>query len=308
MKPHTALIALAVGLCPLAAPALTLEFPASVTVTADEANGADEVRLPMAAFDGAEVAMRLADGQVTRQAWRLAAGRITTLQILAPLRDQLLADGFEVLFECRDRVCGGYDFRFAADILGEPAMHVDLGDFRYLLAESPVGVTVALIVSRSPSHGFVQLTRVGGDLPLRDVVVTSSKSEAFSAPLNAGPLLAGLSETGRAPLDDLLFQSGSAELERSDFPSLAALAGYLGTNPDITVTLVGHTDATGGLEGNIALSRRRAEAVRATLIRDHGVRSAQVGAQGVGYLAPRASNATDDGRSANRRVEVVLDR
>jgi len=306
MTLRTALSALALGLCPLAASALTLEFPAPVTVTADEVSAVDEARLPMAAFDGAGVAMRQTDGQVTRQAWRLAAGRMTTLQIMVPLREQLQADGFTVLFECRDRVCGGYDFRFAADVLGEPAMHVDLGDFRYLLAEKAGGVTLALIVSRSPGNGFVQLTRVGGDAARRDLVVTSTKSAPFAAPVGSGPLLAGLSETGRAPLDDLLFQTGSADLDGGDFPSLDALASYLTDNPGLTVTLVGHTDAMGALEGNIALSRRRAEAVRSALIRDHGVKPAQLGAEGVGYLAPRASNGTDDGRRANRRVEVVL--
>jgi len=306
MTLRTALSALALGLCPLAAPALTLDFPAPVVVTADEPGVADEARLPMAAFDGAEVAMRQVDGQVTRQAWRLSAGQMTTLQILKPLRDQLQRDGFNVLFECRDKVCGGYDFRFAADVLGEPAMHVDLGDFRYLLAENDAGVTVALLVSRSPGNGFVQLTRVGEGAPLTDLVVTSTKSAPFSARIETGPLLAGLAETGRAPLEDLVFKTGSSALDIGDYPSLAALATFLTANADGTITLVGHTDAEGGLAGNIALSQRRAEAVRTALIQDHGVNPSQLTAEGVGYLAPRASNATDDGRRANRRVEVVL--
>ncbi|NCO20747.1 MAG: OmpA family protein [Rhodobacterales bacterium] len=306
MTLRTVLPALALGLCPLAAPALTLDFPAPVTVTADEVREADEARFPMAPFDGTRVAMRSVDGQVTRQAWRLAAARMTTLQILAPLRAQLQADGFKVLFECQDDVCGGYDFRFATDVLGEPAMHVDLGDFRYLLAEKETGVTVALMVSRSASSGFVQLTRVGGEPPLADVLVTSSKSVGFSTGLLDAAPLGGLSETGRAPLDDLVFQTGSSDLEGRAFPSLETLAGFLHDHPDLAVTLVGHTDSAGGLPGNIALSRRRAEAVRTALIRLYDVPAAQVSAEGVGYLAPRATNATEGGRHANRRVEVVL--
>ena len=72
------------------------------------------------------------------------------------------------------------------------------------------------------------------------------------------------------------------------------------------VLLVGHTDAAGGLEANIALSRRRAASVVAHLVGELGVSRAQVSAEGVGYLVPRASNLTDQGRAENRRVEVVL--
>ena len=77
-------------------------------------------------------------------------------------------------------------------------------------------------------------------------------------------------------------------------------------NPTITVAIVGHTDAVGSLAGNTALSKRRAESVRARLIEDYGVDPEQLQADGVGYLAPIASNLTDAGRAANRRVDVIL--
>ena len=70
--------------------------------------------------------------------------------------------------------------------------------------------------------------------------------------------------------------------------------------------LVGHTDAVGALEGNIRLSKKRAEAVMRRLIDGYGVDPVQLSAEGIGYLSPRASNATEEGRRLNRRVEVVL--
>lgn len=70
--------------------------------------------------------------------------------------------------------------------------------------------------------------------------------------------------------------------------------------------MVGHTDDTGDLQANIAVSTRRAEAVRTRLIDAHGVAPDRIEAKGVGYLAPMASNATAQGRSLNRRVEAVL--
>ena len=70
--------------------------------------------------------------------------------------------------------------------------------------------------------------------------------------------------------------------------------------------LVGHTDAVGGLAANVSLSKRRAESVRAVLISRHGIPAAQVSADGVGPLAPRASNLDAAGQAQNRRVEVFV--
>jgi len=104
----------------------------------------------------------------------------------------------------------------------------------------------------------------------------------------------------------LIFATGASALSGARYDSLARLADYLIANPDRRVVLVGHTDAEGPLEGNIALSRARASAVRQVLIDDFGAPSDRIDAEGIGFLAPRASNATDAGRQANRRVEVVL--
>ncbi len=90
------------------------------------------------------------------------------------------------------------------------------------------------------------------------------------------------------------------------FDSLRQLSDYLKERPDARIALVGHTDAVGALDSNIALSRRRAASVVRRLVDKYGVPRTQITADGVGYLAPRASNQTDAGRALNRRVEVIL--
>jgi|GEM_PF-48852 len=122
----------------------------------------------------------------------------------------------------------------------------------------------------------------------------------------AAGLAEALERDGRAVLDDLVFEPGSAALGEGEFASLAALAAYLAANPEAGITLVGHTDRDGSLAANIALSKRRAASVADRLAGRYGIDRARIGAEGVGFLAPRATNLTPEGRALNRRVEVVL--
>ncbi|MFN3969791.1 MAG: OmpA family protein [Gemmobacter sp.] len=313
-----------------AAGAMELLFPGPATVTARSVDQLASYALPTGPFDGEVVPVRPSEGAVERSAFRIDLPGVSTLHLMSHLRGQLARAGYRTIFDCETEACGGFDFRYASDLFPEPEMHVDLGDFRYLAAERGNEV-LALMVSRSAMAGFAQVTRVtpgGGPAPVLLAADTGSAREvALSADSvstlagDAGPVVAlsgsnapgpGLSTAaaldahGLAVLEDLEFASGSTALLEGDYPSLADLADWLRRNPGRKVALVGHTDASGGLETNIVISRRRADSVRAVLQGIHRVPSAQVMAEGVGYLAPRASNATEEGRRANRRVEVVV--
>jgi len=73
-----------------------------------------------------------------------------------------------------------------------------------------------------------------------------------------------------------------------------------------TVLLEGHTDNKGADKYNMKLSQRRADAVRTFIIEQHGVDAGRLTAKGFGETKPVASNATDEGRAKNRRVEAVF--
>ena len=83
------------------------------------------------------------------------------------------------------------------------------------------------------------------------------------------------------------------------------VVSFLVGNPDYSLTVEGHTDSTGTDEYNQSLSERRAESVRQALI-NKGASSANVFAVGFGESRPVASNSTHQGRSQNRRVEIVI--
>ncbi|MBT0957349.1 OmpA family protein [Alphaproteobacteria bacterium KMM 3653] len=298
---------------------LTLEFPSNARKAVEQVEAYGSYKVPISGFQGGTVQSIWAEGEVRQQAWQVTAPGVTTLQLLAPLRRQLTEAGFEVIYECETRDCGGFDFRYATEVLPEPDMHVDLGDFRFLAtqrmgAERPE--YVSLMISRSSGRGFVQVVRVGPEQEGQALVTASSKNALVAAlpkletqavgPVTGLPLIEQLETHGRAVLDDLRFQTGSSQLGEDEFTSLQGLAAYLITNPNRSVVLVGHTDAEGSLAGNISLSRKRAGAVRSRLTGPLGVPAAQVNADGVGFLSPLTTNLTEAGRTLNRRVEVIL--
>jgi OOP family OmpA-OmpF porin len=296
--------------------ALSLELPAPVIAEETRREVPGSYALPIAPFDGQSLPVRSVEGAVDQRAYQLDAPGLTTLALLAPLREQIIAAGYTVILDCEARACGGFDFRFGTEVLPEPDMHVDLGDFRFLSAERG-DEAVSILVSRSALTGYVQITRVtAAPLPDAPPETTDQPQPVIDLDVEAerglgempsdGQIGTALEELGTAILGDLVFASGSASLAEGDYPSLAAVAAWLEANPEATIALVGHTDASGSLAANVALSERRAEAVAQVLIDRYGADRARITAEGVGFLAPLATNQTEEGRQKNRRVEVVV--
>jgi len=103
----------------------------------------------------------------------------------------------------------------------------------------------------------------------------------------------------------LLFDFDSDRLRAESKKNLDNLASSLSDFGDSKLLLVGHTDSQGGDEYNINLSRRRADAV-ASYLESQRVSVSRVQTSGRGESEPIASNDTDEGRQANRRVEVAF--
>lgn len=99
------------------------------------------------------------------------------------------------------------------------------------------------------------------------------------------------------------FGSGQARLTAGAAASLRALGSYLASMGATNVEIVGHTDSQGEADANRALSKRRADAVKAALV-EAGVARGKVRADGRGEDAPVADNLSAAGRAKNRRVEI----
>lgn len=305
------MIRFALLLTVLAAPvsAFELSLPFAAKQTAQRDTDPDRYAAPVGVFAEGQVPSKSIEGAVRRSAWRLDSPGLTPFQIIRPLKAQLEAAGFEITLDCASAVCGGFDFRFGTEVLSGPNMYVNIRGYHFLtaLSKSNDGVAravVTVLASASSASAYIQVIQAG--VLDEDAVTPIARPNEVALPLVTGVFAERLLQQGHLVLDDLVFGSGSSDLSEGPFAALQELAAFLKERPEVRVALVGHTDSVGGLDGNIALSKRRAQSVRRRMIETYAVPAAQLEAEGMGYLSPIASNLEAMGRDANRRVEVVL--
>jgi outer membrane protein OmpA-like peptidoglycan-associated protein len=101
------------------------------------------------------------------------------------------------------------------------------------------------------------------------------------------------------------FKTASASLQPASLPLLKQVASTLKAAATLSIEIRGHTDDVGNAAKNITLSKRRAETIRAVLIKA-GVKPARLISTGFGPTRPRATNKTAAGREQNRRVEFLI--
>jgi OOP family OmpA-OmpF porin len=137
------------------------------------------------------------------------------------------------------------------------------------------------------------------------VLVVERKAAAQGGAADAAALASDLEASGHAVVYGIHFDGRLAVLRPESSAALTEIAKLLAARPALKLRLVGHTDSVGSLEEDMELSRARAAAVVAALTGQHGVAADRLTAHGVGPLAPVASNATEEGRAMNQRIELV---
>jgi OmpA-OmpF porin, OOP family len=115
-----------------------------------------------------------------------------------------------------------------------------------------------------------------------------------------------LTRSGKVVLDGIFFDNDRATIKNESSTALKAIADYLNKNSSAKVFIVGHTDSSGDYKHNIDLSTQRAAAVVDSLVTNFKVDKKRLSAIGIGPVSPIESNATEDGKAKNRRVEMVL--
>jgi outer membrane protein OmpA-like peptidoglycan-associated protein len=123
--------------------------------------------------------------------------------------------------------------------------------------------------------------------------------------MDAAGMASGLDTNGSISLYGIYFDTAKSELKPESEPSLSEIAKLLKANARLKVAVVGHTDMVGDPAANLKLSQARAQSVVNALTAKYGIAGSRLTAFGAGPYAPVASNKTDEGRTKNRRVELV---
>jgi outer membrane protein OmpA-like peptidoglycan-associated protein len=239
----------------------------------------------------------------------------TSLEVMRNYKDALLAAGFKALYECNRDACGdSFEVPFYfnnpsrklnADQVMEYAFAYGVVDPRLFVGrlDRPQGhLTVVVFAAFQENSANAA---AGKRVAVFVDIVESGTMERRMVTVQAPEMATNLGRDGRQAIYGIHFDFDKADIKPESTPQLAEMAKLMQANPALKVYIVGHTDNQGALDYNVGLSQRRAEAVVRALATQYGVSAARMTGRGLGPLAPVTSNATEDGRAKNRRVELV---
>ncbi|QDH71938.1 OmpA family protein [Lysobacter alkalisoli] len=135
------------------------------------------------------------------------------------------------------------------------------------------------------------------------LIVEAQAFEPTASLLPADALKQQLDIDGKVALQ-IHFAVDKADILPESQPQVDQVLKLLQQHPSLKLSVDGHTDNTGNADRNQALSEARAQAVAAALTAQ-GIEAKRLQAQGFGQSQPVADNSTQDGKAANRRVELV---
>lgn len=148
-------------------------------------------------------------------------------------------------------------------------------------------------------EAWVHVADGGGDC--YTLVIVEKKTMVQE--ITANEMLDALNSRGFIALD-IHFDVDQAVIKTESLPIVGQIAALLKDNPQLAVSIEGHTDDTGSADRNKILSRRRAEAVVTALV-EQGIEAERMSAVGWGQEKPVADNRSEEGKAKNRRVEIV---
>lgn len=254
------------------------------------------VRQPAGGRMGPDNTQTLA-GKVTSINYMLGEGA-TALEAVENYRAALAASGYETVFDCARATCNGVKLQPTRKTRrGEVAFD---GQQRALLARKTANTGVSWVSVFAGTAAFNR-TRQAVELD----VIEEKPLTTGQVTIDAAALGSGLGGQGKVALYGIYFDTGKADLKPDSSAQLGEIAKLLGVDPSLSLYVVGHTDSQGAFAANVDLSKRRAAAVVAALVGQYRIAAPRLQAEGVGQLAPVTSNATEEGRAKNRRVEIV---
>ncbi|TVM32308.1 OmpA family protein [Oceanidesulfovibrio marinus] len=277
----------------------------------------DEAVVPLAPFQDGDWsdAVKL-EGRVTRILY-LAPPDRSSLEVIRNYENSLKELGYTTVFQCGgfDECGKDVDTFYSEDLHGAQftETHTAKNAFSQMSVKDPRIVVAKGMLDGKESNIFIFAAyQENYHEPQASDRVAVYVQEVLAKPmenkmvvLKADELAQDIDATGKAAIYGIYFDYDKADIKPESKPQLEQMAAMLKSRPELNVLIVGHTDNQGGLDYNMGLSQRRAEAVAAALSKDFGIDGSRLTPKGVAYLAPVATNRTEEGRAKNRRVELV---
>lgn len=272
------------------------------TIDAYEETEFDRYRLPTGKAKDAKTlgeALTL-EGRVTKIFYLFwEEPKPSLLQLYRSFGQVFAAKDVEILFTCFKEECG----LGPEDLVRTRAMSKDLlngfmgfGDHAYIAGK------VTNDADDVYFGVYLKQERQNVAYELHFIEVEAMKADKVSM----ADIDEGISATGKQAFYGLYFDTGKATLKSSAEAELVLLAQYLKANTDKEYFIVGHTDSVGSYTFNQALSFARAKSVIAALESRYQISVENLTPVGVGPVSPVVANSSENGRSQNRRVELVL--
>jgi OOP family OmpA-OmpF porin len=127
--------------------------------------------------------------------------------------------------------------------------------------------------------------------------------EPMEQEIKASEMFDALNKDGSIALY-INFETGKSDIKAESQPTIEQIVEMLKQNPDLKISIEGHTDNVGSDKSNQTLSENRAKSVMDALIAK-GIDKSRLSSKGWGSSKPIADNNTEEGKAKNRRVEIV---
>ncbi len=251
----------------------------------------ESYRLIVGRSERGEFIAKNLEGKVTRIVYKNPSER-STLEIYRNYQSALENLNYEPIYACELDECGPAYGRSAWNRFNGLFVAAD-GDPRYLSGRVNIAsgsVYLAIMIGRNRSQlDIIELVEMETDQVIID----------------AESLARTIDRDGKASLYGIYFDKDMAIVKPESKATLDEIARLLEIRPDLYLFVVGHTDIAGSLRRNQTLSEMRARAVVKVLVDRYAIAATRLSGHGVGPLAPATTNNGEDGRSKNRRVELV---
>ncbi len=162
---------------------------------------------------------------------------------------------------------------------------------------------VTMKVTKDKTEIWAALSAAGNGMYKLHIIEKQQMNQDVVA--NAESLAGTIRTTGKAAVYGIYFDTDKSEIKPESEPAINEIAKLLKSDTDLKLYVVGHTDNAGTFDYNIRLSKSRADAVVITLTGKHSISASRLIPFGAGPTSPVASNASEEGRAKNRRVELV---